>query len=40
MMVWNKERFIAAILLVLFAFPLCGCTGLETSQDRVITEID
>jgi len=38
MMFWNKERFIAAILLVLFAFPLCGCAGLETSQDRVITE--
>ncbi len=37
-MVWNKKRFIAAILLVLFAFPLCGCTGLETIQDRVITE--
>jgi hypothetical protein len=38
MMFWNKERFIAAILLVLFAFPLCGCAGVETSQDRVITE--
>jgi len=40
MMFWNKERFIAAILLVLFAFPLCGCAGLETetSQDRVITQ--
>jgi hypothetical protein len=38
MMFWNKERFIAAILLVLFAFPLCGCAGVETSQDRVVTE--
>jgi len=38
MMFWNKERFIAAILLVLFAFPLCGCAGLETTQDRVINE--
>ena len=37
-MFWNKERFIAAILLVLFAFPLCGCAGLETTQDRVINE--
>lgn len=38
MMFWNKERFIAALLLVLFAFTLCGCAGLETGQDRVITE--
>jgi hypothetical protein len=38
-MLWNKERFIAAILLVLLAFPLGGCTVVETSrQDRVITE--
>ena len=36
-MFWNKERFIAAILLVLFAIPLCGCAGLETTQDRVVT---
>ncbi|MFZ0050707.1 MAG: hypothetical protein WAK96_02945 [Desulfobaccales bacterium] len=38
MMFWNKERFMAAILLVLFAFPLCGCAGVETGQDRVVTE--
>ena len=38
MMFWNKERFIAAILLVLFAFTLCGCAGSETTQNRVVTE--
>jgi len=37
-MFWNKERFIAAILLVLFAFLLCGCAGMETVQNRVVTE--
>ncbi len=34
----NKERLIAAILLVLFALPLCGCAGSETTQNRVVTE--
>jgi hypothetical protein len=39
MMFCNKERFIATILSVLFAFSLCGCAGMETTtQNRVITE--
>jgi hypothetical protein len=38
LMFWKKERFIAAILLVLFAFPVGGCVGVEPRQDRVVTE--
>jgi hypothetical protein len=34
----NKERFIAAILLVLFTFTMWGCASVETGQDRAVNE--
>jgi hypothetical protein len=39
MMFRNKERFIAAILSILFALLMCGCTVTTgTTQNRVATE--
>ncbi|MGA7563874.1 MAG: hypothetical protein WBW55_11770 [Desulfobaccales bacterium] len=38
MMFLNRERFIAAILSVLFAFLLCGCASVENTQNSVVTE--
>ncbi len=37
-MFWTRERFSAAILLVLAVFLLGGCASVETGQDRVVTE--
>ena len=34
----NRERFIAVILSVLFAFLVCGCAGVENTQNSVVTE--
>lgn len=38
MMFLNRERFIAVILSVLFAFLVCGCAGVENTQNSVVTE--
>jgi hypothetical protein len=38
-MFWTRERFIAAILLVVAAFLLGGCASVEeNTQNRVVTE--
>ena len=38
MTLWRKERFSAALLLILFAILLNACAGGQTTQNLVVTE--